>query len=83
MDRIISALVALVGLAIIIENQKFPDIAMTNSREVFGREIREGSREHRFTVIFSRLLAIFAGSAMLICGSLDALMIDWRGALLK
>lgn len=83
MDRVTSALVALIGLVIIIMNRKFPEIAMTNSRDVFGREIRKGSREHRFATIFSRSLAAFVGSVMLIFGTLDALLIDWREILLK
>jgi hypothetical protein len=83
MDRVISTLVALIGLGLIITNRKFPDISMANSREIFGREIHEGSREHKFAIIFSRSLALFVGSVMLVFGTLDALMIDWRDALRK
>jgi hypothetical protein len=83
MDRVLSAFAALTGLALIILNRHAPRIAMTNSREVFKREIRKGTREYRFAVIFSRSLAVFVGSGMLIMGTLDAFMIDWRGALLN
>ena len=83
MDRLAPALVALIGLALIVMNRKAPDVAMTNSRAIFGREIRAGSREHRFTVIFARSLAIFVGSVMMVGGTLDALWSDWRGVLFK
>jgi len=78
MDRITPALVALAGLAVIILNRRFGRAAITNSREVFGRDIQKGTREYQFSIIFARVLAVIVGSGMLILGTLDALMIDYR-----
>ncbi|MCA2211673.1 hypothetical protein [Jidongwangia harbinensis] len=80
MERTTSVIVALAGLAIVILNRRFGRVAITNSREIFGRDIRKGTREYRVMVLYSRTLAVIVGSLMLILGTLDALMIDYRGA---
>ena len=82
MDRIIPTLLAVGGVLAVAFNRHFGDVAITNSRRIFGVDYRVGSRGYRFMFWFGRTLAIVVGSAMAVLGMLDALRIDWRGRFL-
>lgn len=78
MDRAVAVLIALAGLGAVVFNRRFGRSSVTSSREFFGRELREGSREYRFMVLYSRVIAVVVGSLMFLAGTLDLLGISWR-----
>jgi hypothetical protein len=45
----------------------------TKSRNFYGAELPEGSKRQRFTVSYSRILAVVIGSVLAIMGILGAL----------
>jgi hypothetical protein len=45
---------------------------VSSSRDLFGVNVREGTRLHKFTVDYSRVMAIVVGSAMAVLGFLAA-----------
>jgi hypothetical protein len=70
--RIAGLFVGLVGLGAVIMNRRFGRASVTSSREFFGVHVREGTRLHKFTVNYSRIMAVVVGSAMAVLGFLAA-----------
>ena len=77
-ERIMAAAIALVGLVAIAMNKRFARMSIISSREYFGIELPEGIRRYRFTIVYSRTIAIIVGLFMFVLGTLEALGIDWR-----
>lgn len=77
MTRVFYVLIALAGLAAAIANRRFATASERSSAQHFGREIRPGSKEHRFMVIWSRTLAVLVGTTIFVLGILGALGIIW------
>lgn len=76
--RVADALIALAGLAVIVLNKWFADASATTSRDVFGVDLRPGTRAHRFNRIYSRTLVIVVGTLSFVAGTLGVLGVDWR-----
>jgi hypothetical protein len=70
--RIAGLFVGLVGLGAVILNRPFGRASVSSSRDLFGVNVREGTRLHKFTVDYSRVMAIVVGSAMAVLGFLTA-----------
>ncbi len=77
-ERVGAVAVAAMGLFAVIANKRFARASIVSSREFFGDRLPEGSRRYRFTIAYSRTIAIIAGSLMFVFGTLDVLGIDWR-----
>ncbi|WP_250030826.1 hypothetical protein [Paractinoplanes maris] len=75
MERILYVLPALAGVAVIVANKQFAQSSARSSREVFGRDV--GPREAAFQAIFSRVLAVVVGAALVVMGLLGAFGVIW------
>nr|WP_221382562.1 hypothetical protein [Actinoplanes polyasparticus] len=76
MERILPALLALAGVAVIVANKQFARSSARSSREIFGRDV--GSREAAFQAVFTRVLAVVVGAALIVMGLLGAFGVIWN-----
>jgi hypothetical protein len=76
MARILAVLLALAGVAAIVANKQFARSSARSSREIFGRDV--GSREARFQAVFTRVLAVVVGAALVVMGVLGAFGVIWN-----
>jgi len=77
-ERLIAGVVAALGLCGVVRNRSIAKASVVKSRRYFGIHLREGSRAYRFNWIYSRILAVVAGTVMFVCGLLGVFGIDWR-----
>ena len=63
-------LLAVAGVLAIVFNRRFADSSIQSSRSFFGREVRPGTREHRSTTGYARVVAVLVGAAMIAFGVL-------------
>jgi hypothetical protein len=73
MTRVVAALVALIGIGAVVMNKRFGRASLDASRNFYGIKLPEGSRRQRFTVAYSRTLAVAIGSALAVMGALAAI----------
>jgi hypothetical protein len=78
MVRIGHGLVAILGLAAALSNKRFARASTASSKEFFGRDVREGSREHKAMQVWSRTIAILVGTVMFVAGVLGVFGISWQ-----
>lgn len=78
MVRIGYALVAIFGVAAALSNKRFARASAASSKEFFGRNVREDSREHRAMQVWSRTIVILVGTAMFVIGVLGVFGISWE-----
>ena len=71
--RVIAGFVAVMGVTAVFLNRRFGQASVDASRDLYGVDLAEGSTRHRFTVGYSRVLAVVIGSAMAVLGVLGAL----------
>ena len=79
MERVLHAVVAITGVAVIVARQRFVRSSARASRELFGRDVREGSREAAFQSAFTQVLAFVVGGALFVMGLLGAFGVIWTG----
>ncbi|MEV0896087.1 hypothetical protein [Actinoplanes sp. NPDC049802] len=72
MERVMYGVLAVAGVLAIAFNRRFAASSVESSRSFFGREMRSGTREHRFTAGYARVVAILVGTAMIVSGILGA-----------
>jgi hypothetical protein len=72
MKRVAAVFVALIGIGAVVMNRRFGRASVDASRNFYGIDLSEGSRRRRFTVVYSRILAVVVGSAMAVTGILMA-----------
>ncbi|WP_306214346.1 hypothetical protein [Actinoplanes sp. RD1] len=66
------------GLLAAINNRRFAEASHDSSAKVFGRPVREGSRESRFMNVWSRTIAVLVGSGLFVMGTLGTLGVIWE-----
>ncbi|GAB2602644.1 hypothetical protein Aab01nite_62230 [Paractinoplanes abujensis] len=64
--------IAVAGVLAVVSNRRFAAAGIESSRSFFGRELRPGSREYRFTYGYSRVMAVLVGSFLAVSGVLGA-----------
>jgi hypothetical protein len=77
-ERLISGLVAVMGLIALLENKAFARSSVQSSSRYFGIDLREGTRAYRFNWVFSRTMASVVGTLLFVAGILGVAGIDWR-----
>ena len=78
MVRVLYGLMAVAGIVVMVANKQFVTSSENASRNVFGRNLREGSREHAFNARFSRVMALVVGAALTVMGVLGVFGISWE-----
>jgi hypothetical protein len=78
MERILYALLAVAGIAAILGRKQFVRSSAQSSRNVFGRDVREGSAEAAFQSGFTQVLAFVVGGALVVMGLLGAFGVIWN-----
>jgi hypothetical protein len=76
-DRVVYGVIAIVGLGAIVADRRFARASADASRNSFGRDVRPGSREHKFMAAYSRIIAMAVGTTMFIAG-LGIFGIHWQ-----
>lgn len=72
MDRVLSGFVAVVGAYVLVRFWRAPDSSRA-ARRIFGRNIKEGSREHRFALVWDRVFMTVCAGALCVLGILGTL----------
>jgi hypothetical protein len=73
MTRAVAAFVALIGIGAVVMNKRFGRASLDASRNFYGVTLPEGSKRQRFTVAYSRILAVVIGSILAVAGILGTI----------
>ncbi len=78
MDRLFGLFAIGMGVFAVVARERFVRGSLDTSRNVFGRDVRPGTREHAFMTRFTRVWVTLCGTVLVMLGTLGLLGVIWQ-----